>query len=491
MEFLSRKEINKKSTEFYRKKKTKWRNNFHFEAPFGLINDPNGLCQYKGEYNLFFQWNPYVCEHKYKHWGIVKTKDFVNFTIPKIALVPEDKFDKDGCYSGGGIVYHDDFYVFYTGNVKNNGERNSYQCIGKVNGEEVEKLGSIIEELPKGYTSHFRDPYVWQKDDNFYMILGIQREELKGRAVLYKSQDLKKWNFLGELKSRYENFGYMWECPSLFELKDDLNEVNKEVLMFSPQGLEKEEYKYQNLYQSGYIVGDFNYSTLELENHNEFKELDMGFDFYAPQVFKDEKERTIMIGWMGMPEDEEFHKSKDDGWIHSLTMARELTLKNGVLYQNPLEEINSLRRNKICSINNKEINLLKIDEIKENSYELKLDLDKFMSNSFSLRFMEGEKEYVSLEYDFENQVCIIDRSNMNNGCNDKRKFILNNHNGNLKINMFVDKSSVEIYFQEGEKVASIRAYPEENSFNVRLLSKESVKINSLEVWEMDEVKYHE
>ena len=73
-----------------------WKNNFHIEMPFGLINDPNGLSYFNDKFHIFYQWNPFGCEHKTKHWGLVKTTDFVNFTRPEIILKPEDWFDKNG-----------------------------------------------------------------------------------------------------------------------------------------------------------------------------------------------------------------------------------------------------------------------------------------------------------------------------------------------------------------------------------------------------------
>ena len=63
-----------------------WRNKNHIEMPFGLVNDPNGLSYFDGKYHIFFQWNPFGCEHKTKHWALVKTTDFVNFTKPEIIL---------------------------------------------------------------------------------------------------------------------------------------------------------------------------------------------------------------------------------------------------------------------------------------------------------------------------------------------------------------------------------------------------------------------
>ena len=72
---------------------------YHLTAPFGLINDPNGFIKYKNEYYLFFQWNPDGLLHENKHWGLKKTKDFINFSDVEIALEPDAWFDKDGCYS--------------------------------------------------------------------------------------------------------------------------------------------------------------------------------------------------------------------------------------------------------------------------------------------------------------------------------------------------------------------------------------------------------
>ena len=65
IEYLNDEDINKKSKEYYNKTKDIWRDNFHFEPPFGLINDPNGLSYYKGEYYIFFQWNPYFKTRKF------------------------------------------------------------------------------------------------------------------------------------------------------------------------------------------------------------------------------------------------------------------------------------------------------------------------------------------------------------------------------------------------------------------------------------------
>ena len=325
-----------------------WRNNFHIEMPFGLVNDPNGLSYFDNKFHIFFQWNPFGCEHKTKHWGLVTTTDFLNFTKPKIALKPEDWFDKNGCYSGCGLVKDDELKLYYTGNVKgNNNERESHQCLATYHKDgTIEKQGVIIEKQPDGYTAHFRDPYIFIKDEIYYMVVGIQNNDLKGKVIIYKSKDTVKWELIGELKTNMQDFGYMWECPNIFNIMDD-----KFVFMFSPQGLKEEEFKYQNIYQSGYIIGDLDINEVSLKSHSQFKELDMGFDFYAPQVFNHDGQ-NIMFGWIGMPDKDREYPTAEHGWIYSLAMPRVLECKNNILYQRPFEKLNNLRESEVVNIKN-------------------------------------------------------------------------------------------------------------------------------------------
>ena len=82
----------------------RYHNRFHLEMPFGLINDPNGLVCKDGVTHIFYQWNPLGVEHKHKSWAHTTTRDFVHYTAPELAMWPSDAHDKDGCYSGCGLV---------------------------------------------------------------------------------------------------------------------------------------------------------------------------------------------------------------------------------------------------------------------------------------------------------------------------------------------------------------------------------------------------
>ena len=40
----------------------------HLMPPVGWLNDPNGLCWYKGKYHVFFQYAPFDVEGGLKFW---------------------------------------------------------------------------------------------------------------------------------------------------------------------------------------------------------------------------------------------------------------------------------------------------------------------------------------------------------------------------------------------------------------------------------------
>ncbi|MEX5714067.1 hypothetical protein IC615_00675 [Serratia ureilytica] len=83
--------------------------------------------------------------------------------------------------------------------------------------------------------------------------------------------------------------------------------------------------------------------------HGEFRELDAGFEFYAPQTTLAEDGRRLLFGWMGVPEqDEEAHPTRRYGWIHTMTCPRELSLRHGRLQQRPARELQQLRGERTC-----------------------------------------------------------------------------------------------------------------------------------------------
>ena len=130
---------------------------------------------------------------------------------------------------------------------------------------EVEKFPkAVIAEPPFGYTQHFRDPKVFSKDGVYYAVIGAQNEQGQGRVIQYRSTDIVNWEFQGEVHTNLDSFGYMWECPDFFQLD------GQDILLFSPQGVDPQAYAFNNLYQSGYLLGEVDWKNLKFKPTSDF-----------------------------------------------------------------------------------------------------------------------------------------------------------------------------------------------------------------------------
>lgn len=327
-----------------------FRTKFHIMPPVGWLNDPNGLCQFRGVYHAYFQYSPLNVNGGGGYWGHCTSRDLLHWEYKEPVLTTDIPEDKSGVYSGSALIEDGRMYLFYTGNVKKPGSydyidsgRISTQILvesgdGQHMSEKVKLLG--MEDYPEDITQHVRDPKVWKGDGHYYMVLGVRsrawdengKRRDKGGILIYQSDDRKNWRLYRELVPE-KPFGYMWECPDIFELGKE------RVLSFCPQGLETQEEKFQNIYQSGYSLPGRSQDPEET-----FREWDMGFDFYAPQSFQADDGRRILIGWAGMPDTTETHRnlSVSNGWQHCLTLPCELEYHDGKIFRMPVREIYDL-----------------------------------------------------------------------------------------------------------------------------------------------------
>ena len=334
-----------------------FRTNYHIMPPVGWLNDPNGLCQFRGVFHAYFQYSPLNVHGGGGYWGHCVSSDLLCWEYREPVLAADTPEDRSGVYSGSALVEKDRMYLFYTGNVKLPGDYD-YIDAGRIStqllvesgdGQQMSSKEKILgtEDYPADITEHVRDPKVWSEDGHYYMVLGararrwedgIRRD--KGGILLYCSEDKKHWKLYREIVPQ-KAFGYMWECPDIFTLS------GKKVLSFCPQGLARGEERFQNIYQSGYCLakpGETLEEALCDSPEDTFREWDMGFDFYAPQTFEAEDGRRILIGWAGVPDTEDVHKnlSVKNGWQHCLTLPGELTLRDGKIFRTPVRELDKL-----------------------------------------------------------------------------------------------------------------------------------------------------
>ena len=315
---------------------------FHLAPVTGLLNDPNGFIHFAGRFHLFYQWNALGCQHQHKCWGHWSSDDLVHWQHEPIALMPDEAYDRSGCYSGSAVDNHGVLTLIYTGNVKfDDGSRTAWQCLAVQNeAGGFDKLGPVVG-LPTGYTGHVRDPKVWQHGGQWLMVLAAQNCQKQGKVLLLRSTDLHHWQNLGEIAGCGLNglgdAGYMWECPDMFALDD------KTFMICCPQGIAREEHRFLNAHPSAWIAGDLDYDAPSFK-HGALNELDAGFEFYAPQTTLSADGRRLLIGWMGVPDGEEMcQPTIANGWIHQMTCVRELGTRDGRLLQRPVKELHALR----------------------------------------------------------------------------------------------------------------------------------------------------
>ncbi|MCK2201309.1 glycoside hydrolase family 32 protein [Corynebacterium callunae] len=341
------------------------RPSYHLTPPQGRLNDPNGVYIDGNNLHVYYQHDPgFPYAPKRTGWGHAVTElrgpERLKWRHFPNALYPDFSYDLHGCYSGGAVVHDNKLRLFYTGNLKVDGQRRATQNLVEVEDPAGEMggvhrrsaLNPLIDGPAPGFTAHYRDPMISADGAGWKMVLGAQREDETGTVVLYRSADLENWDFSGEITFDLNQAepgvspdlipgGYMWECPNLFTMHDLETGEDLDVLIFCPQGLERidaETTHYASSDQCGYVVGRLDGTTFTVLRG--FSELDYGHEFYAPQVAVSGAQ-TWLIGWMGLPAQDDHPTVEAEGWVHCLTVPRRLSLKGHVLYQElllPAEE---------------------------------------------------------------------------------------------------------------------------------------------------------
>lgn len=457
----------------------KWRLGLHLMPPAGWLNDPNGLCQFKGIYHVFFQYSPDNPNGGMKHWGHYISEDMLTWKYAGIALSPEEKFESHGVYSGSALIAEGKMNLYYTGNVKLEGDYN-YITDGRqgntvlVSSEDGITFGKkecllTNADYPSNLTCHIRDPKVVEgksiglEEDKYYMFLGARTKEDVGEVLLYRSNHLKNWQLVNVIKSE-ERFGYMWECPDAFMLG------GKKLLSISPQGIQQEGINYQNIYQSGYyeVEGEFD-GDYRLEH---FKEWDRGFDFYAPQTFEDEKGRRILIGWVGMPDEPaQSNPTVEYGWQNALTIPRIVFLEEGKVMQYPAEEMLELRKEGhllACGEESEEMALYDVEITPEKAADLKIQISKgIFLNYFT------QTGLFELKFDSE----------MNLGYGRGSRLAAIKECKHVRI--IADTSCLEVYINGGEEVFTTRFYTDSGRSCFCVLE----GARQIQYWELKPIQY--
>ncbi len=434
---------------------------FHLTPLVGWMNDPNGFSYYHGQYHLFYQYNPYDTEWDCMHWGHAVSHDLLHWTYLPAALAPEENYDSYGCFSGSAIELKDGRQLLmYTGVRKDagvNAKDIQVQCLAVGDGLNYRKVDNNpvldADALPEGKSiNDFRDPKIWREEDGSYRCVVATCDEARhGSLLLYHSPDGFTWQFESILAENDGRLGLMWECPDFFKLD------GKAVLFVSPQDMLPDGFEYHNGNGTVCMIGTFDEAQKKFISEHD-QAIDYGIDFYAPQTILTPDGRRVMIGWMQNWDTCKVTGYEERKWFGQMSLPRELTIKNGRLYQQPIRELALYRSRKVVYQDVKFTGDLTLDGIEGRKLELDIRLraadPEKPYHKFILRFAQNEKFYSVLSFRPYESLLKIDRkfSGSRRAYIHQRRAQVAQRDGEIRLHVILDRFSIEVFINDGEQV---------------------------------------
>lgn len=472
----------------------KFRPIYHHTPAYGWMNDANGLVYKDGEYHLYFQYNPYGSKWGNMHWGHSVSKDLVHWTHEQPAIARDTM---GHIFSGSCVVDHnnsagfgkDAIIAFYTSHkgLPDNHQRQQ-QCIAYSldNGRTYTKYEGNPVVTPFDGLENFRDPKVfWYAPQNKWVMIVSADKNMR----FYESKDLKKWSYMSEWGAGYGPQPNQFECPDFFEMTVDGNAQHKKWVMIvniNPG------FVYGG---SGtmYFVGQFDGHKFTCDTApNDVKWLDWGKDHYATVTYSNTPGRVIAMPWMSNWQYANLTPTQQFRSQNALPRELKLyTADNGELLVSaaPVKETEALR-NKATDLGSFEgEKQAKIDN--EGAFELDFDLQAGTADKCGVEIANAKGEKVSIYYDAKAQRFVMDRAEsgitefgnkvephqLDNAQSLKRykEVTVNYHNAFAlgtwapvpvkadahHVQIFVDKSSVELFVDGGRIAMTNLVFPNE------------------------------
>lgn len=461
------------------------RPNFHFTPGSGWMNDPNGMFYLDGTYHLFFQHNPNDNVWGPMHWGHAISKDLIEWEEQPIALEPDEH---GTIFSGSAVVDHENtsglgdgetppviaIFTYHDAEAAEAG-RNDFQTQGIAYSLDKGKTWIKYEENPvleNPGIRDFRDPKVgwYEKEEKWIMALAVQ-----DHISFYSSPDLLEWEHESDFGQNLGGHGGVWECPDLFKMTVEETGEEKWVLLVSinpggPNGGSATQY----------FVGDFDGTTFtpdesiaDLGEEHDYW-IDFGKDNYAGVTWSnipEEDGRHLFIGWMSNWQ--YANEVPTEQWRSSMTLPRSLRLKEEGdtyrIFSSPVEELeqyisasNEPREIMVeekTSIAGEDVNLSKavisfeISNLQEQRYEFILGNES--GDELIFGYSHGENEF------------FLNRGNAGvTGFNDVFGSKVStaprlSESRSLKVKVVLDKTSIEIFFDNGQTVMTEIFFPNE------------------------------
>ncbi|MFD1178403.1 PfkB family carbohydrate kinase [Paenibacillus puldeungensis] len=464
-----------KVIESNKRDEDKFKPGFHFSPPSHWMNDPNGLVYYEGEYHLFYQYHPFSNKWGPMHWGHAVSPDLIHWEHRPIALFPDEY---GAIFSGCCVVDWNNSSGLFEGSHGLVAIFTHADTCPKT--KQPRQRQSLAYSSDKGRTWHkyegnpvlaeedlidFRDPKVfWHPQSERWVMVLVAGDH----ARFYGSKNLIEWTLTGVFGKGEGSHDGVWECPDLFELPVGDSGRSKWVLIISigdnpsvPEGS-----------RTQYFIGEFDGNTFINDNPaDQTLWLDYGRDNYAGVTWSDMPEqdgRRVIIGWMSNWK--YANETPTGAWRGSMTLPRVLSLTSRdegvVLTQIPVREVEQLRK---ASMSRENVTVMPEApftlQINDDLLEIEVDIDIRSGNGVHILLKSSGESETRIGYDAEREWLFIDRSN--SGLTDFHPSFACEHgtelapdNGKIKLHIWIDRNSVEVYANEGLVVLTDQIFPD-------------------------------
>lgn len=456
----------KMSDSFDMTNKEKFRPVYHHTPAYGWMNDPNGMFYKDGVYHLYFQYNPYGSVWGNMHWGHSTSTDLMHWKFEGCAIVPDAW---GAIFSGSCVVDHENtagfgkeaVVAFYTsakaspwGDVQSQSMAYSLD-----NGKTFVKYegNPILTSSEKD----FRDPKVfWYAPGKHWVMMLAVGQHME----IYSSVNLKEWKKESEFGAMQGAHGGVWECPDLVEIPVEGTREKKWVLIC-------------NLNPGGpfggsaaqYFVGSFDGKKFVNESPTQTKWMDWGKDNYATVTWNNAPDgRCIALGWMS---NWQYANNVPTRQYRSAnTLARDLTLyREGqelYLKSTPSVEVKKARGKKVSIPSfrvSEKHEIVNLFEDNQGAYEVEILIQNAGASKIAFCLLNDKGEKVSMYYDLNRKQFVMDRSE--SGTVDFSKdfpavtVAPANVDKELTLRLFVDRSSIEAFGEDGKFVMTNLVFP--------------------------------
>ncbi len=483
-----------------------YRPQFHFTPAQNWTNDPNGLVYFNGEYHLFFQYNPFGQVWGHMSWGHAVSRDLIHWKQLPVALK-----EANGVmiFSGSAVVDWNNTSGFgkngktplvaiYTGYHPKSHLQDERIAYSLDNGRTWTKYSS--NPVLNINSDNFRDPKVfwYQPDHHWIMILALSDQH---KVSFYSSNNLKNWTHLSDFGPKAATGG-VWECPMLQPMAVDGNSHNIKWVL--EVGLNPGSIAGGSGGQ--YFIGNFDGKKFTATQPtgapgDSVLWVDYGKDFYAATSWSDIPKsdgRTLWLGWLDNWQYGQ--KAPTSPWRGGMSVPRSVGLKtfpDGIkLVQNPARELQKLRydhhhlSNITVSGKNDELSQR---GIRGDVLEIDAVFTLGSASEFGFLVRKGASQQTVVGYNVNHHQMYVDRTQ--SGADSFSKDFPGVQHGPLepdentiRLHILLDRSSVEVFGNDGQTVITDKIFPNLTSDGLQLFAKGGdIHLKSLDIWKLKSI----